>query len=318
MIYKHSYKDKLPEPKLPTCDICNKWYWYFTNKFGKKLCPACAATYEPSIITSNWNIAISPSNFEEYVGQNTTKQELQTMLKAQKIHHLNVPHCLFGGEFGLGKTTLAKIFASYIEDYVLINSNEIDFSNFPKAKVVILDEIQSLKNSSQLLTIMDTSEQIILGCTTTVGSLSAPLRSRFIHFNLDPYSVTDLIKMLENLSTRLKIDVPKFILQEISKRSKENARLSTLLFRRMYDNYIVYKGWNIKKFFEDSGIDSNGLDNIDKKYLAALNKITPIGIQQLSAVTGIDKITILEIVEPFLLRHNYVSRTPKGRLLCQI
>lgn len=265
---------------------------------------------------SNWNMIISPKTLEKFVGQEKIKSELRTIIAANKIHKIQIPHLLFSSSMGLGKTTLANIFASMItNDYVLTNALDLNSSVIPSNKVIIIDEIHMMKKTERLLTLMDRGSQIIIGCTTMAGKLSAPFLSRFTSLVLEPYSITELTSILLTLATKIKINLPENVAIEVAKRSKQTARIALFLFRRIYDRYVITNGWDIKKWFSELGIDDIGLDVVDRHYLGVLSKDKPLGLQYISAATGIDSITILEIIEPFLIRQGFVIRTEHGRLL---
>ena len=125
----------------------------------------------------NWNELITPINFEDYIGQESIKRELRTMLAANKVHSIPIQHVLFSGSFGLGKTTIAKIFADNIGENDIVTAVNIrNYENFSTKPVVVVDEIHTLADEEGLLGIMDRSGQTILAATTTAGTLSGPLR----------------------------------------------------------------------------------------------------------------------------------------------
>jgi Holliday junction DNA helicase RuvB len=286
---------------------------------GESICLDCKirklSTHRPS-----WNEMASPSNFDQYIGQETVKSELETMLAASNQHHIPIQACLFSGSYGLGKTSIAKIFANRIGKWDIATATELksptDLNE--QAEVVIIDEIHAMKENEWLLKVMDTGEKIILGATTTAGSLSGPLRSRFISFVLQPYSVEELQVMITNVAKRIQYICPPFLSLGVAQRGKGVARIALFLFKRIYDR-IVLNNMKVTPdllnlWFHTMGIDHFGLDTTDRAYLNALSN-TPIGIQNLCAVTGMDRITIEEVVEPFLLSRGFVKRTPKGRVI---
>jgi len=266
-----------------------------------------------------WNELVSPKDFESFIGQESIKSELSTILKATKKHGIPVQHVLFSGSFGLGKTTLANIFASMIGKCSYVTALNIkNEQDLPATQVVVVDEIHTIRDEEWLLTVMDRGEQTILGATTTAGSLSGPLRSRFVSLVLEPYSVEELQVMVGGAATNLKYNCPDYTSYEVAKRGKTVARIALFLFKRVYDRIILNDGnvtpEKLDEWFEGMKIDKDGLDNADRAYIRCLSE-RAIGIQNLSAMTGMDKITIEESVEPYLLTHGFVRRTPKGRIL---
>ncbi len=266
-----------------------------------------------------WNDLVTPTDFKNYIGQESIKEELNTILKATKLHGIPVQHVLFSGSFGLGKTTLARIFADMIGDNEYVTAVNIrDERDFPKSQVVVVDEIHTIASEEWLLTIMDKGSQTILGATTTAGSLSGPLRSRFVSLVLQPYSVEELQKMVSGAAKNLKYDCPDYVSYEVAKRGKTVARIALFLFKRVYDRIILNEGKVTQElldsWFMDMKLDPDGLDNADRAYLSCLSD-RPTGLQNISAMTGLDKVTLEETIEPYLLTHGFIKRTPRGRIL---
>ena len=293
---------------------------------GVYMCPECCGEGNPTTAASprkntkrGWNELVSPKDFESFIGQEPIKSELNTILKATKKHGIPVQHVLFSGNFGLGKTTLANIFASMIGKHSYVTAVNIrDESELPRTQVVVVDEVHTIRDEEWLLTVMDKGEQTILGATTTAGSLSGPLRSRFVSLVLEPYSVDELQRMVVGAANNLGYNCPDYVSHEVARRGKTVARIALFLFKRVYDRIILndkivtpelLQGW-----FESMKIDADGLDNADRAYIGCLSD-RPIGIQNLTAMTGMDKLTIEESVEPYLLTHGFVKRTPRGRIL---
>jgi len=267
----------------------------------------------------SWNELVTPENFNEYIGQESIKKELNTMMAATKKHGIPVQHCLFSGSFGLGKTTLAKIFADKVGKWDIVTAVNIkDEKDFPMKPVVIVDEIHTIRDEEWLLGLMDRGNQTILGATTTAGSLSGPLRSRFVSLVLSPYNEEELARMVMGAANNLDYKCPEYVAMEVAKRGKTVARIALFLFKRVYDRIILNEkevtpemldGW-----FDEMKIDGNGLDNADRAYISCLTD-KPTGLQNLSAMTGLDRITIEETIEPYLLVRGFVRRTPRGRIL---
>jgi holliday junction DNA helicase RuvB len=306
------------------CKGCNKVPTKMTsviNVDGNLYCHYCEHIKVQDLPKKviNWNEFISPTCFDTFIGQESIKNELVTMLLATKVHNIPIQHCLFSGSFGLGKTTLAKIFASYVGDYSLVvASNLSGKDDLPDTSIVIIDEIHTLSNEEWLLNVMDRGGQTILGATTTAGSLSGPLRSRFIGLTLQPYTSEELARMVKGAANNLKYDCPDFVANEVGKRGKTVARIALFLFKRIYDritlnNYSISPE-KLQDIFVEMRIDEDGLDNADRAYLSCLSD-KPIGLQNIGAVTGFDRITIEETIEPYLLTRGFVKRTARGRIL---
>lgn len=308
----------------PRCDKCGEPYTKVAlyHKGNKIFCWKCWNEDDPPPKETvkkveGWNELITPKNFNGFIGQEVIKRELDTMLAATKIHTIPVQHVLFSGSFGLGKTTIANIFANAIGNNTFVLAPNVRINDFPKTPVVVVDEIHSIADEEGLLGIMDRSGQTILGATTSAGSLSGPLRSRFISLVLQPYTEEELSIIVKNAAKNLKYDCPDYVAIEVARRGKAVARTTLFLFKRIYDRAILKGEISPKilgKWFKEMKIDHDGLDNADRAYLSCLSD-KPVGLQNLSAMTGMDRITIEETVEPYLLTKGFVKRTARGRIL---
>jgi len=308
----------------PKCANCGKKYTevaLFKRKEGIFCLPCVRQLFikfneDPE--SNNWNELITPKTFDDYVGQEAIKKELRTMLDATSRHKIPVQHVLFSGSFGLGKTTIAKIFASNIGDSEIVNAIDIKSPDFPTAKSVVIDEIHTIQDEEWLLSIMDKTKQTILGATTTAGRLSGPLRSRFVSLVLQPYTDEEMKRIILGAAKNLKYECPSYLAESVAKRGKATARVGLFLFKRIYDrlalnNYKVTPKL-LTEWFKEMNVDDDGLDNADRAYINGLSD-KPVGLQNLSAVTGFDRITIEEAIEPYLLVKGFVKRTPRGRIL---
>jgi Holliday junction DNA helicase RuvB len=135
---------------------------------------------------------------------------------------------------------------------------------------------------------------------------------------LQPYTTDELKIMVIGAAKNLKYDCPDYIAYEVARRGKTVARVALFLFKRIYDRVILENKVTpelLAKWFAEMGIDGDGLDNADRAYLHSLSKDKPVGIQNLSAMTGLDRITLEETIEPFLLTQGFVKRTARGRIL---
>ena len=123
-----------------TCDTCKKPGKVTWNGHAL-LCPRCLTKTRPPS-PPNWSELVSPKNLEQFVGQDSAKSELETMVLASKKHKLPVQHTLLSGGYGLGKTTLGKLFAGMVGEYSLVMASDIrQSSDIPDDGVVIVDEL---------------------------------------------------------------------------------------------------------------------------------------------------------------------------------
>lgn len=264
-----------------------------------------------------WEEAVIPRGFNEFVGQSGIRQEIELLLAASRITGERVPHILLTGEYGLGKTTLGKMAAGE-RGYGLIYGGDFDTVrlDFP---TLVIDEIHRVQDNTQLCVLMDAPNTAsVVGCTTDPQDLTPALRSRFIQFRLMPYTEVELSQILERVTRRLHIPCDVSVLLDVSRRAKGVARVSLNYLRRLRDRMIVIGApltvESVQQFFEEIGVTEWGLTRDDLAYLSVLSH-TPTGLQQLASRTGLTEGTILEEVEPFLLRKGLVLRTPRGRVL---
>jgi Holliday junction DNA helicase RuvB len=159
----------------------------------------------------------------------------------------------------------------------------------------------------------------LVGATTSGGSLSQPFYDRFvIKEHLSFYTPEDLAKLARSNATKLAINISDEHMVEIAKRSKGTPRILNARLQ-WYKNYISFypTETNIDNVFNSQGIDSNGFDCNDQKYLEVLskNRGNPLGLKSISSITGIAMETIENSIEPYMIRMGFSIRTQKGRIL---
>lgn len=264
---------------------------------------------------------LTPRNFEEYVGQEEAKDLARIMVTAAHNERRPLPCIMVVGEYGLGKTSLARIIMREAGLSERLYDGSSLNGEFPETGTFIIDEIHNLDSSTadRLNIKIDNGSYHIIGCTNNPGELPSAFRSRFRTLQLTPYTPNNLASIAKKVCDRKGITYTKTAIDLISLRSRFNARQAIMYLSLVFDIMSV-KGAKqvnlevVNDAFTRLGVDAKGLLPRDRKYLEILPKSRPVGLQYLSAVLGIDEKTIEEEVEPFLLRMGFIDRTPRGRV----
>ncbi len=299
-------------------------------------------------------LSLRPSTLKEYIGQKNVINSLSLAIEAAKKRGEALEHCLFYGPPGLGKTTLANIVAKEMNSNIItatgpaiekVGDIAAILTNLSERDVLFIDEIHRLNRAVEetlysaledfkldiivgqgpgARTIrIDLPPFTLIGATTRIGLLTSPLRDRFgMVFRLDFYNVEELERIVARSARILDVSISKEALRVIAERSRGTPRIANKLLRRVRDLAQIEDSRTITedialRALEMLQIDENGLDYLDKKYMATLiGKFNggPVGIDTLAASIGEDRGTLEDVVEPFLLQKGYIKRTPKGRV----
>lgn len=306
--------------------------------------------FEPEI---QLETSLRPQNFEDYIGQEKIKQNLEIFIEAAKKREENLDHVLFYGPPGLGKTTLAHIIAYKMQANIKTTSAPMIeksgdlaaiLTNLESGDVLFIDEIHRLSPAieevlysamedfrldiiigsgpaAQTIKI-DIPKFTLIGATTRAGMISAPLRDRFgMQFRLEFYSTDELAQIIYKASIKLGKICELDACKEIAKRSRATPRISLRLLKRVRDFADVNDEKTISKLrakeaLNALGVDEKGFDELDKKYLKILfqAKNRPLGLNTIAAALSEDEGTIEDVIEPYLLANGYIERTAKGRI----
>jgi holliday junction DNA helicase RuvB len=299
------------------------------------------------------NISLRPAIIKDFIGQREVIDNLLVTIEAAMARKEPAEHILLSGPPGLGKTTLAHIIAHEMGAKITATSGPAIeragdligiLTNLEAGDILFIDEIHRLSKvveeflypameNFQIDFIIDKGPYAktikfnlkpftIIGATTRSGLLTAPLRGRFgIFHHLDFYEPQDLLKIVERSAKILNVNISRTAALEIAKRSRGTPRVANRLLRRVRDYAQVKEDGNIKeetvnRALMAQGIDTEGLDAIDRKVLNAIidyYKGGPVGIESLAASLNEESDTIVDVVEPFLLKAGFLKRTQRGR-----
>lgn len=304
------------------------------------------------------DLTLRPKLLTEYIGQEKLKNNLSVYIKAAKMREEQLDHCLFYGPPGLGKTTIANIIANELGVNIKTTSGPAIekpgdlaqiLSNLNTGDVLFIDEIHRLSRQVEEVlypAMEDYAIDILIGgegstrsirltlpkftlvgATTRVGSLTAPLRDRFgIISKLEFYNEDELSTIVKRSSKVLNIVIDEKGAFEIAKRSRGTPRLANRFLKRVRDYAIVnFDGAiteEVARYALDIlDVDSIGLDMNDKLYLNTLIERFsggPVGIDNLAVALGEETGTLEDVIEPFLIMKGLITRTPRGRVATEL
>ncbi|WP_298104609.1 Holliday junction branch migration DNA helicase RuvB [uncultured Campylobacter sp.] len=297
--------------------------------------------------------SLRPSSFEDYVGQEKIKSNLAIAIAAAKKRADVLDHVLFYGPPGLGKTTLAHIIAAQMGAAIKVTAAPMIekagdlaaiLTNLQSGDVLFIDEIHRLSPAieevlysamedfrldiiigsgpaAQTIKI-DIPHFTLIGATTRAGMISAPLRDRFgMQFRLQFYTHAELARIVQIASVKLGKESAADASAEIARRSRGTPRIALRLLRRIRDFAEVRDEGAIshdraREGLEALGVDEQGFDEIDIKYLEILfdAKRRALGLSTIAAALSEDEGTIEDVIEPYLLANGYIEKTAKGRI----
>ena len=299
--------------------------------------------------------SLRPETLADFTGEDHIKESLQIAIEAAKKRGESLDHCLFAGPPGLGKTTLSGIIAKEMGVGIHITSGPVLekasdlaglLTSLGENDVLFIDEIHRMgrvieeylypaMEDFRLDIMLDSGPAArsvnlplkhftLIGATTRTGLLTGPLRDRFgLHFRLELYPAKDLEKILKRSAKILNARITDEAAALLSSKCRGTPRIANRILRRARDVAEV-RGEGLidldvaERTLKLLGIDSQGLDPMDRKILATIAVIfagVPVGLGTIGASHGEDADTLEEVYEPFLIQQGFLSRTPRGRIL---
>jgi len=300
---------------------------------------------------------LRPKLLKDYIGQENVSKTLKMFIDAVNKRGKPSEHLLFYGPPGIGKTTLAYIVANELKGEMKVTSGATItktgdlaaiLTNLKDNDVLFIDEIHRLPKSVEemLYPVMEeysldiiigqgpsartvrlpVPRITIVGATTKLALLSAPLRDRFgLILRIDFYDLAEIEKIIKRSAKIFGISITDEAAHQISLRSRKTPRLANRILKRARDVFEVDKHKEIdkkllEKLFELLEIDEVGLTDIDKQYLEILGKKfnnTPVGVGTIASAISEDVRTVEEFIEPYLLQLGFIKKTTRGRILTQ-
>ncbi len=298
-------------------------------------------------------LSLRPEKFPDYVGQENIKETLEIAIEAAKKRDEPLDHVLFHGPPGLGKTTLAHIIANEMGGDLTVTSGPALekggdlmglLTNLKEGDILFIDEIHRIRKAVEefLYPAMEDfavdfvfdkgayarsirhrlDRFTLVGATTRIGLLSGPLRDRFgIQRSLDFYSEENLMEISRRSAALLDITIDEDGAKELSRRSRGTPRIVNRLLKRVRDYAQVRAdGVITKKIVEEAlqyeEVDEKGLTSLDRRYLTTIIEFYnggPVGIEAIAATLQEETDTLVDVVEPFLLKIGLIIRTSSGR-----
>jgi holliday junction DNA helicase RuvB len=296
---------------------------------------------------------LRPQKLDEVIGQRSVAERLEIALQASRKRGEPLPHILFDGPPGLGKTTFATVLHNELGVELNMTSGpaldkKMDvmpyLTNAAEGSILFIDEIHRLPKTVEefIYPVMEDfrvdvvlgegmsartinlplKKFTIIGATTRSGMLSAPLRDRFhMHEHLEFYDVDDLARIVTVNSVKLRTTITPDAAWELAQRSRGTPRLANARLRWVRDYSTARADGHItlsiaREALDMQEIDAEGMDKQDRRYLETLIHVFrggPTGAEAISATMNVAVDTLTDEVEPYLLRRHFIVRTPRGR-----
>lgn len=301
-----------------------------------------------------WQYSLRPRLLNEYIGQTQVKDNLSIFIKAAAARHEALDHVLLFGPPGLGKTTLANIIANELNVNIRVTSGPAIerqgdlaaiLTNLGDNDVLFIDEIHRLSKTVEEILYsamedfaldiiigkgpaarsvrLDLPHFTLIGATTRLGAIAAPLRDRFgVQCCLEFYKPEELQFIITRAAEILNVKIDKEGAMEIARRSRGTPRIANRLLKRVRDFAQVLGVEVIDRQLADEAlakleVDRYGFDRNDRKILTTIVKTFgggPVGIETIAAAVSEESSTIEDVIEPYLMQQGMLSRTSRGRM----
>lgn len=315
-------------------------------------------TEQPPDSTDDFEVGLRPKTLDEYIGQDSVKENIKICIEAAKQRGDALDHVLLYGPPGLGKTTLSMIIAHEMGVNIRTTSGPAIekpgdlaalLTNLEKGDVLFIDEIHRLSRQVEEILYpaledyaldiimgkgpaarsirIELNKFTLIGATTRSGQLSAPLRDRFgIIERLELYKPEQLADIIQRSAVILGVPCDLEGARELACRSRGTPRIANRMLRRTRDYAQIMGNGRITKdiarfALDRLEIDDLGLDKLDRRMLKMIINGYgggPVGLQTLAAAIGEEAITLEDVCEPYLMQLGFISKTPRGRVATQL
>jgi len=306
----------------------------------------------------NFDRALRPNKLKEMIGQDNIKENLSILIEAAKKREESLDHVLFHGPPGLGKTTLAHIIANEVGVNIKITAGPAIerqgdlaaiLTNLREGDILFIDEIHRLgraveeilypamedfaldiiigKGPSARSIRLSLPQFTVIGATTRLALVTAPLRARFgAVYRLNYYDLPAIVQIVERAAVQLEVPAQQEGIEEIALRARGTPRVALRLLRRVRDFAQVRAAGKITAAVAQDAlnlldVDPLGLDDMDRRVLRAIIEnysCGPVGLNTIAASVSEEADTIMDVVEPYLLQLGFLERTSQGRVATEL
>ncbi len=300
------------------------------------------------------DVGLRPQKLGDYIGQDRVKENLRILIEAAQARGEALDHVLIYGPPGLGKTTLAHVIANEMGVNIRVTAGPVIeragdlaaiLTNLHKGDVLFIDEVHRLgrvveevlypamedfaldivigKGPGARSIRLSLPHFTIIGATTRLALMTAPLRARFgAVYRLDFYDSAAMETIVRRSAAILGIPIDEAGVAEIAHRARGTPRVANRLLKRVRDYAQVRAGGTITEEVAEEAlvlleVDPLGLDDIDRRVLRTIIEKFgggPVGLETIAAALSEEADTIMDVVEPYLLQLGFLDRTPRGRV----